>query len=83
MRILDGFVLTVERLGREPRGEPGSSACPWPSARTARVLPVRYLCDLYVKLVIRGTPLLVQIYLFYYVIGTAWGIDNQRGGGRR
>ena len=26
---------------------------------------------------VRGTPLLVQIYLFYYIIGTAWGIDNK------
>ena len=41
-----------------------------------RVLPVRYLCDLYVK-IIRGTPLIVQVYFFYYIIGTAWGIDNR------
>ena len=41
-----------------------------------RVLPVRYLCDLYVK-IIRGTPLLVQIYLFFYILGTAWGIENR------
>lgn len=42
----------------------------------SRVLPVRYLCDLYVK-IIRGTPLIVQVYFFYYIIGTAWGIDNR------
>ena len=41
-----------------------------------RFLPVRYLCDVYVK-VIRGTPLMVQIYLFWYIIGTAWGVDNR------
>ncbi len=41
-----------------------------------RALVVRYLCDLYVKL-IRGTPLLAQIYLFYYIVGTAWGVDNR------
>lgn len=35
-----------------------------------------YLCRLYVQL-IRGTPLLVQIFFFYYIIGTAWGIDNR------
>ena len=27
--------------------------------------------------IIRGTPLLVQIYLFFYIIGTAWGIENR------
>lgn len=42
----------------------------------SRILPLRYLCDLYVK-IIRGTPLIVQIYFFYYIIGTAWGIDNR------
>jgi len=35
-----------------------------------------YLARAYVEF-IRGTPLLVQIYLFYYIIGTAWGIDNR------
>lgn len=35
-----------------------------------------YLCRFYVQL-IRGTPLLVQIFFFYYIIGTAWGIDNR------
>lgn len=42
----------------------------------SRVLPLRYVCDLYVKL-IRGTPLIMQIYLFFYIIGTAWGIENR------
>ncbi|MBQ9436785.1 MAG: amino acid ABC transporter permease [Lachnospiraceae bacterium] len=39
-------------------------------------LPLRYLFLGYVK-IIRGTPLLAQIYLFYYIIGTAWGIENR------
>jgi len=42
----------------------------------ARLLVVRYLSRTYVQ-IIRGTPLLVQIYFFYYIIGTAWGIDNR------
>lgn len=42
----------------------------------SRLLPVRYLCDLYVK-IIRGTPLIMQVYFFYYILGTAWGIDNR------
>ncbi len=42
----------------------------------SRFLPVKYLFLGYVK-IIRGTPLLAQIYLFYYIIGTAWGIENR------
>ena len=42
----------------------------------SRVLPLRYVCDLYVK-IIRGTPLIMQIYLFFYIVGTAWGIENR------
>jgi len=42
----------------------------------ARVLVVSYFCRIYVQ-IIRGTPLLVQIYFFYYIIGTAWGISNR------
>jgi polar amino acid transport system permease protein len=40
------------------------------------ILIVQYLCKAYVQL-IRGTPLLVQIYFFYYIIGSAWGWDNR------
>lgn len=43
---------------------------------SARLLPLRYLCRGYVT-VIRGTPLIMQIYLFYYIIGTAWGIESR------
>jgi polar amino acid transport system permease protein len=42
----------------------------------AKVLAVSYLCKTYVQ-IIRGTPLLVEIYFFYYIIGTAWGVDNR------
>jgi len=42
----------------------------------SRVLAVRYFCDIYVKF-IRGTPLIMQIYLFFYIIGTAWGVTNR------
>lgn len=45
-------------------------------ARRSPVLFVKYLATAYVEL-IRGTPLLVQIYFFYYLIGTAWGLDNR------
>lgn len=75
VRIWDGFCMTV-----------GISAASLvisliigvavAAGQGARVLPVRYLCDLYVK-IIRGTPLIVQVYFFYYIIGTAWGVDNR------
>jgi polar amino acid transport system permease protein len=42
----------------------------------SKVLVVSYLCKTYIQ-IIRGTPLLVQIYFFYYIIGTAWGINNR------
>lgn len=42
----------------------------------SKILTIRYLCKVYVQ-IIRGTPLLVQIYFFYYIIGTAWGVDNR------
>lgn len=44
--------------------------------QNAKILAVSYLCKTYVQ-IIRGTPLLVQIYFFYYIIGSAWGIDNR------
>jgi len=42
----------------------------------SKILFVRYLCNIYVKF-IRGTPLMMQIYLFFYIVGTAWGIENR------
>ena len=45
-------------------------------AQNSRFLLIRYFFMTYVKL-IRGTPLLAQIYLFYYIIGTAFGIENR------
>lgn len=78
-RILDGFLLTV---GISAGSLVLSLAIGLPVAvgQGCRVLVVRYLCDLYVKLV-RGTPLLAQIYLFYYIVGTAWGVENRVAAG--
>jgi len=42
----------------------------------SRIIALRYLCRGYVT-VIRGTPLIMQIYLFYYIVGTAWGIHSR------
>ncbi len=44
--------------------------------QNSRVLVIKYISKVYIQ-IIRGTPLLVQIYFFYYIIGTAWGINNR------
>ncbi len=36
-------------------------------ARRSRLLPVRFLCTAYVE-VVRGTPLLLQLYFFYFML---------------
>ena len=45
-------------------------------ARRSRLLPLRYLAILYIEGV-RGTPLLVQILVFFYVVADAFGINNR------
>lgn len=38
--------------------------------------PLAYLAGMYVQF-IRGTPMIMQVYLFFYIVGTAWGITNR------
>ncbi|MEI6732766.1 MAG: amino acid ABC transporter permease [Comamonadaceae bacterium] len=45
-------------------------------ARRSSILPLRHLAILYVE-VIRGTPLLVQILILFYVVANAFGVDNR------
>ncbi len=45
-------------------------------ARRAPFRPVRYLGHLYVEIV-RGTPLLVQILIFFYVVASAFRVENR------
>jgi polar amino acid transport system permease protein len=45
-------------------------------ARRSQILPVRYLSAIYIEL-IRGTPLLVQILIFFYVVADAFGVQNR------
>jgi polar amino acid transport system permease protein len=45
-------------------------------ARRSRFLPLRYGAAIYVELV-RGTPLLVQILIFFYVVADAFGVSNR------
>jgi polar amino acid transport system permease protein len=44
--------------------------------RRTPFLPLRYLARIYVE-AIRGTPLLVQLMIFFYVVATAFGIENR------
>lgn len=44
--------------------------------RRSRFLPLRYFGQLYVELV-RGTPLLVQILIFFYVVADAFHIEDR------
>jgi len=44
--------------------------------RRSRILPLRYFGNIYVELV-RGTPLLVQILIFFYVVADAFHVSNR------
>ncbi len=45
-------------------------------AQRSRVLPLRYFSKLYIE-VVRGTPLLVQILIFFYVVANSFGVANR------
>ncbi len=45
-------------------------------AQGSSFLPLRYLGKIYVELV-RGTPLLVQILILFYVVADAFGVQNR------
>ncbi|MCS5422534.1 amino acid ABC transporter permease [Psychrilyobacter piezotolerans] len=42
----------------------------------SRFLPLHYFTKIFIE-IIRGTPLIVQVYLFFYVVGTALDINNR------
>ena len=44
--------------------------------QSSKILVLKYLSRLYVT-IIRGTPLIMQIYLFFYIVGTAFGINSR------
>ncbi len=49
-------------------------------ARRSRILVLRFLARIYIEL-FRGTPLLVQILFFFYVIAHSVGLDNRYAAG--
>lgn len=74
-RFMQGFVLTLQlsALSMVVSLLIGMALA---YARQRKNLYIQYCAKTYVE-VIRGTPLLVQIIFFYYVIGTAWGLDQR------
>lgn len=44
--------------------------------RRSKILLLRYFAQVYIE-VIRGTPLLVQLLFFFYVVASALGIENR------
>lgn len=75
IRFMQGFILTIQiSLFSMLISLLIGLLIAW--GRQSKILYLNYLSSTYVQL-IRGTPLLVQIIFFYYVIGTAWGVDNR------
>lgn len=74
-RLLDGFLMTiylsVASLGLSLLLGIASAVL-----QSSHILALRYLSKSYVAF-IRGTPLIMQIYLFFYIVGTAFGIENR------
>lgn len=75
IRVWKGFGMT---LALSAAGMIASLAIGILSAagQGSKFLPIRYLCGVYVTF-IRGTPLITQIYLFFYIVSTALGMTNR------
>ena len=75
VRVWKGFVMTLG-LSAVSMGLSLLLGVLSAAGQSARFLPLRSLCTLYVRF-IRGTPLIMQIYLFFYIVGTALGVDSR------
>lgn len=73
--MLDGFLMTIA-ISLVSLAVSALLGLFFALARGSRIIILRYFTKVYVE-VIRGTPLLVQILIFYYVIGNAAGLDNR------
>ncbi len=78
-RFLQGFAMTV-LISAGSLGVSLFIGLLSALGQKAKILVVSYFCKTYVH-IIRGTPLLVQIYFFYYIIGSAWGLENRYAAG--
>ncbi len=79
IRVWDGFLVTL-KLGLFSLALSFAIGVCSAAGQSSSLLFVRYFCNVYVKF-IRGTPLIMQIYLFFYIVGTAWGVENRFAAG--
>ncbi|MCL1809591.1 MAG: amino acid ABC transporter permease [Clostridiales bacterium] len=74
-RLLDGYLMTVCLSGASlVLSLLLGIVCA--ALQSSKILVLKYLAKLYVVF-IRGTPMVMQVYLFFYLIGTAYGITNR------
>jgi len=74
-KFLTGWLVTLAISAASLVASLVIGLCAALSQRSA-FLPLRYLGKIYIEL-IRGTPLLVQILVFFYVVADAFGIGNR------
>jgi polar amino acid transport system permease protein len=75
LRLKQGFLMTVY-LSLASLGVSLIIGVISAVLQNSRILLLRYLAELYV-LIIRGTPLIMQILLFYYIVADAIHIENR------
>jgi polar amino acid transport system permease protein len=73
--FLDGWLTTIGLSAAALVGSTLLGLCS-ALAQGSRFLPLRSLGKIYVELV-RGTPLLVQILILFYVVADAFGVQNR------
>jgi len=74
-RLLDGYLMTV-KLSVASLLLSLIIGIVCAVLQSSKVLMLRYFSKMYVAL-IRGTPLIMQIYLFFYIVSTAVGIESR------
>lgn len=74
-KFLTGWLVTLAISAASLATSLAIGLCAALSQRSS-FLPLRFLGKIYIEL-IRGTPLLVQILVFFYVVADAFGIGNR------
>jgi polar amino acid transport system permease protein len=74
-RLLDGYLMTV-KLSAASLLLSLMIGIVCAVLQSSKILLLRYFSIVYVTL-IRGTPLIMQIYLFFYIVSTAVGIESR------
>ncbi len=75
IRMIDGFLMTVY-LSVASLFLSLALGTLTATMQSSKLLIFKYMSKFYVA-IIRGTPLIVQIYLFHYIVGTAFGLENR------